>query len=226
MSITGSSGMIVVQPGASVTNSAGNAAVVSTGFNNILNVFGSISGSNAAGITVQNGAYFPGGINPDPYAGAGGGFYTPPGYRAGQLDVRIAASGSITGDVAIRADAVPNATAYAMVSNEGSLTGTSGVAIATGGGVFQRFSNQVTGTITGALQGAFNIVSNLGAIQAGDRAAIALTAIPFSILSVSNGGSDQSNATAPQAALITNASAVATITLPEGYLTNTGTIRN
>jgi hypothetical protein len=104
---------------------------------------------------------------------------------------------------------------YVTLDNAGSISGTSGAALANTGGYsvqFTRITNRATGTI-GAIAGTFGIIQNDGLIDGGAMAAID-TAGGYITGTVNNTGT------------IRSANGVATIANTQLTLNNSGTVSN
>ena len=211
--ITADNAPLTVTAGASVQNSGGDALSVSIPASSgsyarrtaSITVAGSISASGGSGISVWSGA--PNGVDPDYY----GTFAT----------VTVAAGGSVSGVNGIYVAQTPGglstyAPANVNIDNFGTITGTSGVALASGnGGYYSTFSitNEAGGMI-GAIAGTFQTLTNNGTITGGTLSAITQTPYAY-YASITNSGTITSNSTS------------ATINAATyGSIPNSGTISN
>ena len=213
--ITTDQSPLTVASGASLQNIGGDALTVSipavsgtyASRTASITVAGSISASGGNGISVWSGPSD--GVDVD--------------YYGTSATVTVAAGGSVTGVYGINLAQTPGAlSANAQVSvsldNFGTITGTSGIALASGSGGYYTpspsysLTNEVGGTI-GAIAANVQTLTNNGTINGGALSAIAPATVTYSA-NISNSGTIQSN------------SASATINMANASVTNSGTITN
>lgn len=171
---------VTIAAGARISGGS-DAALLNAAASTQITVDGAVDGGSRPGLLIRGGdvRYVP----YDPYGGAAVPVwpYPAPGtlvpvYTSSSTSLTVSAGGAISGSTGVLVGTSdPRGSAYASVTNAGSITATSGPALqATGNGYFTSIVNETTGAI-GGIAGPLYSVTNMGAIDGGNGAAIAVS---------------------------------------------------
>lgn len=171
---------VTIAAGARISGGS-DAAILNAAASTQITVDGAVDGGLRPGLLIRGGdvRYVP----YDPYAGAAVPVwpYPTPGtlvpvYTSSSTSLTVSAGGVISGSTGVLVGTSdPRGSAYASVTNAGSITATSGPALqATGNGYFTFIVNETTGSISG-IAGPLYSVTNMGAIDGGSGAAIGVS---------------------------------------------------
>lgn len=177
ITVDGALQALTVAKNATVLSGA-NAAILVTNNANSVTINGKVDGGSNPGVLIRGGdlRY---GMGYDPYAGAAVrpdqspypyyGYY----YGSAQADIVVGATGSITGSSGVRlASQNGNGTAYGTIDNAGAITGNAGPAVtADASNYFGRVYNRASGFI-GGISARVDYLGNDGIIDGGANAAL------------------------------------------------------